>query len=115
MNANQIRQQVLSNFSPSATASDSEPDYVLQAVLLSLQPFNVKLVGLLKAINNGTETSAQLTYYHNLVTVFFDEQVPGVINDVLHHPNGYAHVLNQDSAILWQDLREFTITPLTPN
>ena len=115
VNANVVKSEVLSNFSPNATTSDSEPDFVLQAILTTLQPYNVKLNQLLKAYNNGTETPAQLTYYNNLVALFFDKQAKGVVTDLLSHPNGFAHVLNVDSAMLWQDLREFTIAPLTPN
>jgi hypothetical protein len=114
VNANAIKSEVLSNFMPNATTSNTEPDYVLQAILLTLQPYNLKLTHLLDAINNGTETSAQLTYYHNLITVFFDKQAPGIVNDILNHPKGWAHVLNQDSAMLWQDLREFQLNELTP-
>ncbi len=115
VNANVVKSEVLANFSPNATASDSEPDFVLQAIMTTLQPFNVKLNKLLTAYNNGTETPAQLTYYHNLVALFFDKQAPSVVTDLLNHPNGFAHVLNVDSAMLWQDLREFTIPALTPN
>jgi hypothetical protein len=49
------------------------------------------------------------------VALFFDKQAPSVVTDLLNHPNGFAHVLNVDSAMLWQDLREFTIPALTPN
>jgi hypothetical protein len=114
VNATQIRNEVLTNFSANATPSDSEPDYVLQGVLLMLQPYNVKLNGLLKAINNGTETPAQLTYYHNLITVFFNQQAPGLISQVLNRKPGFYRTLNVDSAMLWQDLREFQINVLTP-
>jgi outer membrane biosynthesis protein TonB len=114
VNATQIRHEVLTNLTPNATPSDTEPDYVLQSILQMLQPYNTKLNKLLSAINNGTETPAQLTYYHNLVTVFFDQQATGIVNTVIHHPNGYVHILNQDSAMLWQDLREFQINVLTP-
>jgi hypothetical protein len=115
VNANFVRTQVLTNFTPNATTSNSEPEFVLQAILKTLQPYNTKLINLLNVINKGTETPAQLTYYHNLISIFFDEQAPGVVNDVLHHPKGFAHVLNEDSAMLWQDLREFTLPSLTPH
>ena len=115
LNASQIRTEVLTNLVPNAEPSQSEPDYVLQAILLTLQPFNVKLNQLLNAINKGTETAAQLKYYHCLVTVFFDDQAPGVINDILNRPRGYTRQLDIDSAMLWQDLREFNMNCLTPH
>ncbi len=114
LNSLNIRTEVLSNFTPNATPSDTEPDYVLQAVMLMLQPYNFKLNSLLNAINKGTETPAQLTYYHNLVTIFFDQQVPGIVNTILNHPPGFTRTLNIDSAILYQDLLEFKLCPLTP-
>jgi hypothetical protein len=112
---NQIRTEVLTNYNSHATSqSQSEPDYILQGIMLALQPFNYKLKTLLNAINNATETPAQLTYYHNLVTVFFDHQSPTLVQDFLNHKPGLYKELNVDSAILYQDLREFALPALTP-
>ncbi len=75
----------------------------------------MKLNQLLTAINKGTETPAQLQYYRCLIKVFFDQQAPGVVNDILHRPAGYTRDLLIDSAMLWQDLREFNLNSLTPH
>jgi hypothetical protein len=114
LNAVQIQHEIFTNNTGNAVPSQSEPDAVLQSVMLMLQPFNLKLIRLLNAINAGTESSAQLSYYHGLVKVFFDQQVPGLIGNLEHRPNGFSVILNQDSAILFQDLRNFSINSLTP-
>jgi hypothetical protein len=113
INAVDIRPEIFTNNTGNAVPSESEPDAVLQDVMLVLQPFNVKLYNLLKVINAGTETSSELAFYQNLITLFFNKQAPNLISDLEHHPHGFARELNLDSAILYQDLLNFKIDSIT--
>ena len=105
----QIRHEVLRGLTPDSTPSYTEPDFVLQAILLMVQPFNVKVNQLLAAIKNGTATSAQLAYFHNLISVVFRQEGAELVNGI----HGYGG-FNPNNSMLLQKLNEFGLSALTP-
>jgi hypothetical protein len=98
-----------------AGGTNAEPQFVLQKILETLQPFNKKLQGVLNAINDGNATTAQTDFYQKLTTVFFDVQEPCIIDQFDQNPKQFDHNEDRYRRILRQDLQEFGTPPLTPH
>jgi hypothetical protein len=94
--------------------SISAPDKVLQAILVALQPFNFKLNDMLYRHNSGTGTPGDEAFYHNLITVFFDQQLPGIANNYKGTPGGIGIAISAASLALKQDLQPFGTSAVTP-
>ncbi len=87
---------------------------ILQAILEILQPLNVKLEDLLIRINNHTASAADLVFYKNLIVIFFDNQLPSIVQEFEDYPNPFLDILPLARRALNQDLQPFGTNPLTP-
>ena len=95
--------------------SDCQPQYVLQQVLETLQPYNTKLKEVLANIDSGTATSAELAFYHKLIGVFFCLQEPGIVSEFEKDKKKFDQSISGDDKVLTQDLNEFGLPSLTPH
>lgn len=82
----------------------------LQTILKALQPYNVKLNTLINAVNNGTASPSDLAYYHNLITVFFNQQMPSIPSNLRNKDAIFAAILQAEGA-LRIDLAAPSLTP----
>ena len=96
------------------TSFINDPDAVLQAILITLQPFNFKLHELLSAVNSGTANQCELAFYHNLISVFFGQQLPAITKEYKGQNNALGKTIYAASQALKQDLAPFTTMSCTP-
>lgn len=113
LNLNQIQHVVIaSNTSNGQNGpSAANPNTVLQNILLQVAPFNLKLNALLTIVNSGSATPGQLAFYHGLITVFFNTQVPDIAKQV---KGSSAAGINAAALALLRDLRPFSVPAATP-
>ena len=115
-NLKNIKELVLSSYAGAAqnTSFSADSQKVLQAILVGLQPFNFKLHDLLYRFNSGTGTAGDVAFYKNLITVFFDSQIPAIDGEF----NGTRGALVKETiaaaAALKQDLQPFGTALCTP-
>jgi len=89
----------------------TNPNGVLQTILLQVAPFNTKLIALVGIINSGNATPSELAFYHNLLTVFFDSQVSAIAKQTA---GSQAAAFNATALALLRDLKPFSIPAATP-
>ncbi len=94
---------------------DPQPQYVLQQILETLQPYNTKLKAVLTSIDNGTATTAEKKFYNKLISVFFCIQEPNIVNTFENDKKKFDKNIGAYDRILRQDLREFGLPCLTPH
>ena len=94
------------------TANDDAQ--ILQAILVALQPYDVKLAGVLSRIANGTASPGDVAFYNALVNIFFDQQLPGMIDTFQDYANIFTDILPMARRAVNQDLQPFGTVPLTP-
>ncbi len=87
---------------------------ILQAILVALQPYDVKLAGVLARIADGTASPGDIAFYNALVNTFFGEQVTGMIDHFEDYVNIFTDVLPLARRAVNQDLQPFGTIPLTP-
>jgi len=98
-----------------APPGNNQTQYVLEQILETLQPYNTKLTAVLANINTGTGTTAEQEFYHNLVTVFFCEQEPGIVQQFEQDKKSFNLHTDAYNNVLDQDLQEFGFPSLTPH
>ena len=89
------------------------PNTVLQGYLQQVAPLNTKLNALLAIVNGksgAAATPSQLAFYHGLVTVFFDSQVPNIAKLGLSP----SATTNATTLALLRDLKPFAVPAATP-
>lgn len=91
--------------------SPNDPNTILQGVLTQVLPFNTKLNALLTIVNSGNATRSQLGFYHNLISVFFTKQIPGIAKK-----SGASSTagIQATALALLRDLRPFQVPRVTP-
>ena len=111
LNVSEVQSQVLAADQTSGqnTGNTNNPNTILQGILLTVVPYNTKLNALLADVNNGSPTPRQLAFYHELISVFFDNQVPGIAKK--NGSNTQAEIA-ATRQILLRDLNPFGNTPL---
>ncbi len=115
-NLKNIKELVLSSYAGAAQNSSFSTDSqkVLQAILVGLQPFNFKLHDLLYRFNSGTGTPGDIAFYKNLITVFFDTQIPSIDSEFSGSHSALIKETIAAAAALKQDLQPFGTTLATP-
>ena len=113
LNLTTVQNQVFASNQTSGQNSTNanNPNTILQGILLSIAPFNLKLNALLSAINSGNATKNETNFYHSLITVFFTQQVPLISKNA-----GSNSVLGIEEThlTLLRDLRPFSVPAVTP-
>ncbi len=87
---------------------------ILHAILIQLQPFNLKLASVLTRLQNGTATENDKAFYHSIVDVFFGEALPTVLRQYQGSATGLQNVVPAARRALNQILEPFGTVPLTP-
>jgi hypothetical protein len=115
VNVNQVQNVVMaSNQSSGHNGPDiggaADPNTILQGILLQVAPFNVKLNTLLTQIDNGTATASEIAFYHNLISVFFSKQIPGI-----SQKNSGTAAYQLTIQALLRDLQPFVMEDASPH
>jgi hypothetical protein len=115
--ATKIQHQVLTSTKSTGMAEFSVNDSakVLQSVMTMLQPFNVKLNSLIMKMDRGMASPADKSYYHQLITVFFGQQLPSILQSNSGKSNAVQNDILQSESTLRQDLKDFYLSAVTPS
>jgi hypothetical protein len=116
LSVTQVKSEALSSAKTSGEATNAaSPNTILQGILTTVLPFNQKLDTLLTLVDSGKATKGELAFYHNLIGVFFNVQVPSIasnIKGVSADPTGAG--ITATRLALLRDLIPFSLPAATP-
>jgi hypothetical protein len=82
LSVGQVQSEVIATNKTSGEATNADnPNTILQNILTAVAPYNQKLTKLLYLVDSGTATKGELAFYHNLLSVYFTDQVPSIANN----------------------------------
>ena len=86
---------------------------IIRALLVTLQPYNLKLAGVLVRVQNGTASPGDTAFY-NAVVSYFTIDLQNIVNEYKDTVNPLYNIVPAARRALNQILEPFGTVPLTP-